>query len=249
MSKSFVATLILCAACLPAAYAAPPDDLDKLLVQKGLIARLSDTIQQATDRAGQLVSHAMDSLGVPYRLGGTTAEGGFDCSGFVRAMYQQTVGLMLPRTAAEQAAATNRIQKADLKPGDLVFFNTLRRTNSHVGIYVGDGKFIHSPRSGAHVRVESMNISYWQSRFDGARRVLQETDKADKATAAAAVDSARASAIGSGSLVMDRASPAPRTIRLGGTFGKSSSNSSGDAAAGESAARESAPRPAAGDSI
>lgn len=241
MSKSFVATLILCAACLPAAHAAPQDDLDKFLVQKGLMSRLGDTIQQATDRAGQLVSHAMQSLGVPYRMGGTSAEGGFDCSGFVRAMYQQTVGLMLPRTAAEQAAATSRIDKADLKPGDLVFFNTLRRTNSHVGIYVGDGKFIHSPRTGAHVRVESMNISYWQTRFDGARRVLQETEKATTASADAPKTTTTGS--GSGSSVIDRASPAPRTVRLGGTFGKSSSSSSQPAPA------ETAPQPSAGDSI
>ena len=238
MSKSFVATLILCAACLPAAHAAPQDDLDKFLVQKGLMSRLGDTIQQATDRAGQLVSHAMQSLGVPYRMGGTSAEGGFDCSGFVRAMYQQTVGLMLPRTAAEQAAATSRIDKADLKPGDLVFFNTLRRTNSHVGIYVGDGKFIHSPRTGAHVRVESMNISYWQTRFDGARRVLQETEKATTASA-----DAPKTTTGSGSSVIDRASPAPRTVRLGGTFGKSPGSSSQPAPA------ETAPQPSAGDSI
>ena len=215
MSKSFAASLVLFAACLPAAHATPQDDLDKLLVQKGLMARLGDTIQQATDRAGNLVSNAMQSLGVPYRMGGTSAESGFDCSGFVRAMYQQTVGLLLPRTAAEQAAATSRIEKADLKPGDLVFFNTLRRTNSHVGIYVGDGNFIHSPRSGSQVRVESMNISYWQKRFDGARRVLQETD-------AGAPVAASTTTTGTSASVIDRASPAPRTVRLGGTFGKSS---------------------------
>ena len=73
---------------------------------------------------------------------------------------------------AEQAAATQRIDKSDLQPGDLVFFNTMRRTFSHVGIYVGDGKFIHSPKPGAQVRVEDMRAGYWQTRFDGARRVL-----------------------------------------------------------------------------
>ena len=234
MSKSFVATLILCAACLPAAHAAPQDDLDKFLVQKGLMSRLGDTIQQATDRAGQLVSHAMQSLGVPYRMGGTSAEGGFDCSGFVRAMYQQTVGLMLPRTAAEQAAATSRIDKADLKPGDLVFFNTLRRTNSHVGIYVGDGKFIHSPRTGAHVRVESMNISYWQKRFDGARRVLQETETTAQGTSTTTTGSG-------GYSVIERASPAPRSVRLGGTFGKSN--------ASPAAPSEATTQPGNGESI
>ena len=108
---------------------------------------------------------------MPYRRGGNSVETGFDCSGFVRAMYEQSVGLLLPRRAEQQAAATERIDKTELQPGDLVFFNTLRHAFSHVGIYVGDGKFIHSPRPGAEVRVESMGLRYWQSRFDGARRV------------------------------------------------------------------------------
>ncbi|OQC01871.1 MAG: Murein DD-endopeptidase MepH precursor [Alphaproteobacteria bacterium ADurb.Bin100] len=113
----------------------------------------------------------MGFLGVPYKRGGTSAETGFDCSGFVRAMYEQSIGLVLPRRANEQAAATQTIDRTDLKPGDLVFFNTMRRAFSHVGIYVGDGKFIHAPRSGAQVRVEDMREAYWQTRFNGARRV------------------------------------------------------------------------------
>ena len=113
----------------------------------------------------------MGLIGVPYRLGGNSVETGFDCSGFVRAIYSQTVGKMLPRRADEQAHATEKIDRQELKPGDLVFFNTMRRTFSHVGIYVGEGKFIHAPRTGASVRVESMQTSYWARRFDGARRV------------------------------------------------------------------------------
>lgn len=116
----------------------------------------------------------MGFMGVPYKRGGNSAESGFDCSGFVRAMYQQTVGLVLPRKAEQQAAATEKIEKRDLVPGDLVFFNTMRRTFSHVGIYIGDGKFIHSPKPGAEVRVENMGESYWNRRFDGARRVSPE---------------------------------------------------------------------------
>jgi cell wall-associated NlpC family hydrolase len=114
----------------------------------------------------------MGFLGVPYRRGGNSATTGFDCSGFVKAIYEQTVGLVLPRRANEQAAATQAIDKQDLQPGDLVFFNTMKRAFSHVGIYVGDGKFIHSPKPGAEVRVEDMRGNYWQHRFDGARRVL-----------------------------------------------------------------------------
>ncbi len=227
MSKTVIATILL-AACFQSAQAAPgQDDLDKLLVQKGLVSRLSDTIQQATDRAGDLIKNAMGALGVPYRLGGTSADTGFDCSGFVRAMFQQTVGLVLPRTAADQAATTARIEKADLKPGDLVFFNTMRRSYSHVGIYMGDGKFIHSPRTGSHVRVENMNIGYWQTRFDGARRVL-------------ASDSSTRSASMSTSRVIDRDSPAPTTVRLGGLFGSKPDTDTSATVP---------PLPAAGDSI
>ncbi len=113
----------------------------------------------------------MGFLGVPYKRGGSSAETGFDCSGFVRATYEQTIGLVLPRRANEQAAATQVIDRNELKPGDLVFFNTMRRAFSHVGIYVGDGKFIHAPRAGAQVRVEDMREAYWKTRFNGARRV------------------------------------------------------------------------------
>lgn len=160
-----------------AVHAAPQqektdDELARMLADKGIIGQLKQVRQTVTERTSDLVVTAIGFLGVPYRRGGNTAESGFDCSGFVRAMYNQTVGHMLPRRAEEQAAATEKIDRDQLKPGDLVFFNTMRRTFSHVGIYVGEGKFIHSPRSGAQVRVEDMNGSYWQRRFDGARRVL-----------------------------------------------------------------------------
>jgi len=91
-------------------------------------------------------------------------------------MYQQTVGLILPRRADQQAAATQTIDQNELRPGDLVFFNTMRRAFSHVGIYVGDGKFIHSPKPGAEVRVEDMHVGYWNKRFSGARRVQGAAD-------------------------------------------------------------------------
>ena len=155
--------------------AAPPDEMGTFLSDKGLLTQLGDQIGQVrhtlTERASELVVNAMGFLGVPYRRGGNSIETGFDCSGFVRAMYQQTVGLLLPRRADQQAAATQTIEKSELKPGDLVFFNTMRRAFSHVGIYIGDNKFIHSPKPGAQVRVEDMGLAYWSHRFDGARRV------------------------------------------------------------------------------
>ena len=158
-----------------AAHAGPAstntDEIDKLLAERGLIHQISRAGQNAREKASELVVSAMGFLGVPYKRGGTSSETGFDCSGFVRAMYQQTIGLILPRTAGQQAAATEQIDPSELKPGDLVFFNTLRRAFSHVGIYVGDNKFIHSPKPGAQVRVEDMRLGYWRARFDGARRV------------------------------------------------------------------------------
>jgi cell wall-associated NlpC family hydrolase len=173
MNRWLCIFLLAASAGVQAAPAAPADDdLQHFMAEQGLLTKLEQIGQTVTDRASDLVVTAMGFLGVPYRRGGNSAETGFDCSGFVRAMYQTTIGLILPRRANEQAAATQKIDKQDLQPGDLVFFNTMKHAFSHVGIYVGDGKFIHSPKPGAQVRVENMGQSYWQRRFDGARRVL-----------------------------------------------------------------------------
>jgi len=127
------------------------------------------------ETASDLVLSAMNFLGVRYRFGGTSEETGFDCSGFTRHVFENSVGLLLPRRSSEQAQAPGllSIRQDDLKPGDLVFFNTMRSAFSHVGIYVGEGKFIHAPRTGSSVRVEDMHQDYWLRRFDGARRVPQ----------------------------------------------------------------------------
>jgi cell wall-associated NlpC family hydrolase len=157
-----------------AAHAEPPkpaDDVERFLAERGLLDHVDQFRQRVSQKASDLVVNAMGFLGVPYRRGGNTAESGFDCSGFVRAMFEQTVGLVLPRRAREQAEATQAIDRKDLQPGDLVFFNTMRQSYSHVGIYVGDNKFIHSPKPGERVRVEDMRQAYWERRFNGARRV------------------------------------------------------------------------------
>jgi hypothetical protein len=178
---------LLLALAAVGAQAAPPasaeDDVGRFMAEKRLVDRLEDVRVQmgervtqgasrAVHRASDLVVTAMAFLGVPYRRGGHSVDTGFDCSGFVKAIYEQAAGLILPRRANEQAAATQKIERGELQPGDLVFFNTLRRTFSHVGIYIGDNKFIHSPKPGAQVRVEDMGVKYWSSRFDGARRVI-----------------------------------------------------------------------------
>ncbi len=145
------------------------------LTERGLVSQISTQLgavkDKASDQAAGMVEQAMGLLGVPYRRGGNNESTGFDCSGFVRHLYEKSVGQILPRRAVDQAQATEVIDRDELKPGDLVFFNTMRRAFSHVGIYVGDGKFIHSPRAGKVVNIEDMRSAYWQKRFNGARRV------------------------------------------------------------------------------
>ena len=171
--------LLLCAAgTLRAAPEAPAGDaVLQLLQERGLLAaaervEASPMVQQMRDTASDLVMQAMNFLGVPYRRGGNSAEQGFDCSGFTRFVFENSIGLVLPRRADQQAqtAGLQSVKREELKPGDLVFFNTMRRAFSHVGIYVGEGKFIHAPRTGGEVRVEDMRASYWAKRFNGARR-------------------------------------------------------------------------------
>jgi hypothetical protein len=149
----------------------PNDDIEKFLSDKGLFEQLDNLRQNVGEKASKLVVSSMSFLGVPYRAGGTNINTGFDCSGFVRAIFEQSVGLILPRKASDQAKVTESIERTELKPGDLVFFNTMKQAFSHVGIYVGDHKFIHSPRPGYGVRVEDMRQAYWERRYNGARRV------------------------------------------------------------------------------
>jgi hypothetical protein len=143
--------------------------------------------ERMRDRTADVVLTAMNFLGVRYRRGGSSVDAGFDCSGFTRHIVQTSLGLVLPRRVDEQAGAPGlrRITREELKPGDLVFFNTLKRTFSHVGIYVGDGKFIHAPRAGGEVRVEDMGFAYWRKRFTGARRLESPAQAAVAAEPAA----------------------------------------------------------------
>lgn len=145
---------------------------------------VADQAHAVADNTSALVATAVGFMGLRYRRGGNSEATGFDCSGFVRAVYEKTAGLVLPRRAKDQAASTEVIDKAELQPGDLVFFNTMRRAFSHVGVYMGDGKFIHSPRTGEKVRVEDLHASYWKKRFNGARRVALDADATARLSAA-----------------------------------------------------------------
>ncbi len=130
--------------------------------------------ERYTNSAQDLVLKGLELVGINYRRGGTDPEKGLDCSGFVQVVFRDAVGKFLPRTAKEQSQVGDVVaDKKELKPGDLVFFNTMRRAFSHVGIYLGDNRFMHAPRTGAEVRVEDMSQSYWVKRYNGARRILE----------------------------------------------------------------------------
>ncbi|MGH8714724.1 MAG: C40 family peptidase [Casimicrobiaceae bacterium] len=120
----------------------------------------------------ELAIYALGLIGVDYRYGGDSPVHGLDCSGLVRYVFQQVTGAVLPRTSREIARLGGRVAAADLQPGDLVFFNTLKSPFSHVGIYLGDNRFIHAPHRGGEVEIAAMTQRYWRTRYQGARRLI-----------------------------------------------------------------------------
>ncbi|MBJ7265231.1 MAG: C40 family peptidase [Burkholderiaceae bacterium] len=139
---------------------------------KGLTEQVDfgDSLRERVVQAG------MEAIGTPYVFGGDDPEDGFDCSGLVSFVFKEIAGLNLPRRAIEQRAEGKNVSRAKLQPGDLVFFATTRNRArvSHVGIYIGDGKFVHAPRRGSNVKVSSMGEAYWSKRYKGARAYIEE---------------------------------------------------------------------------
>lgn len=131
-------------------------------------------VDRATASAQDAIDQAVDLLGIRYRRGGNSPEVGFDCSGFVNYVFRESLGLILPRSSREMSGSGQEVSRDELRPGDLIFFNTMRRAFSHVGIYLGDNQFVHAPRGGGRVRVEDLRQSYWVKRFNGARRIYLE---------------------------------------------------------------------------
>ncbi len=129
-------------------------------------------LKQAVDGGAEVVLRALGLLGVRYRYGGNTPDTGLDCSGLVKLVFQDTVGMVLPRRSDDMSRYGQSVAFTDLQPGDLVYFNTMRLPFSHVGIYIGERRFVHAPSSGGVVRIESLDLDYWTRRFDGARRLL-----------------------------------------------------------------------------
>jgi hypothetical protein len=142
----------------------------------GALAMAAATVKgaatQALSTAQALSSYALDLIGIRYKWGGNTPATGLDCSGLVRYVFQKVTGVTLPRTAKDMSRLGEKVAVPDLQPGDLVFFDTRRFAFSHVGIYLGDNRFVHAPRRGREVEVATLDSSFWQKRFNGARRIV-----------------------------------------------------------------------------
>ena len=131
----------------------------------------SSITAKVSEKVQEVLLNALSLTGIQYKYGGNSPETGFDCSGFVRYVFKQALNLSLPHNARAMSQIGTQVAQSQLKPGDLVFFNTLKTKFSHVGIYIGDSRFIHSPRAGKEVNVVNMKESYWASRYNGAVRV------------------------------------------------------------------------------
>jgi len=133
----------------------------------------------APSRDSDMLFHALAAAGVDYRRGGKSYQSGFDCSGLVAFVYREAYSLALPHNTQAQSELGEAVHLSELQSGDLVFFNTQRKPFSHVGIYIGEGRFIHAPKEGAVVRTENLRARYWATRFDGARRIVPMVVTAD----------------------------------------------------------------------
>lgn len=161
-----ISTLLLSAALALSSTASNATELQRKLDEP------VSFFERYTNAAQDVILQGLKMVGVSYRRGGSSENSGLDCSGFVQVVFKDSVGTLLPRTAREMSEVGQQVDTSQLKPGDLVFFNTMRRAFSHVGIYLGDNHFLHSPKPGAEVRVESMDSSYWVQRYNGARRII-----------------------------------------------------------------------------
>ncbi|MBU3577807.1 C40 family peptidase [Polynucleobacter sp. UK-Kesae-W10] len=146
---------------------------------RAYIAKVSDRFADTvTGKSEELINRAMEVIGVRYRWDSELPQSGLDGSSFVGYVFKDKLGFLLPRKSTQMSRVGKPVNRDELQPGDLVFFNTMRLTFSHVGIYVGDNKFIHSPSKGTSVRVDDLGSLYWDKRFDGARR-LDGSDNLD----------------------------------------------------------------------
>lgn len=134
---------------------------------------MGNEVSEGIQQTAKPLLKALSMIGTPYKFGGNKPEKGMDCSGFVRHVYKESSDVTLPRTAKDMSQTGEDVAESNLQPGDLVFFNTRKKPFTHVGIYAGNGEFVHaSSRRSKQVTVSHLNDTYWSSRYNGARRVL-----------------------------------------------------------------------------
>lgn len=173
----FSAALAVFCLMLSGAGAAKADDLENLIrmqasqyVQAGAQEGGGTPISRSD--ADDLIGSAMGLLGVAYRYGGSSARTGFDCSGFMQHIFSRSMQISLPRTSAEQARMGVPVGRGSLQPGDMVFFRTMGGGRiSHVGLYIGNDRFIHAPRAGKRIEIASLGNKYWNAKYATARRI------------------------------------------------------------------------------
>lgn len=171
----FLCILLALASASCAAVEPMSANIDKQVNSQALEQVSSDdNPENWSEHAREVLVNALSLTGIKYAYGGKSPETGFDCSGFVSYVFKHATSLTLPHSALAISQLGKTVPKKELQPGDLVFFNTVKTAFSHVGIYVGNNRFIHSPSAGGHVRVESMKDSYWATRFSGAQRIEQQ---------------------------------------------------------------------------
>lgn len=159
-------TLLMLALLASPVIASAGDELPSTLATQAAEDAANDN-----DALNNMAFYALSLSGTPYKYGGTSPDTGFDCSGFVGHVFRNSLGIALPRSTHEIWHIGQEISKEQLHPGDLVFYNTLRHSFSHVGIYLGDDRFVHSPSSGGSIRVDNMQEDYWRRHYNGARRI------------------------------------------------------------------------------
>jgi len=157
------------AAILPDPNVLFASDINQLIA-----AQASTAPVEPSGRVQTLIQRALALLGTPYRWGGTSPDGGFDCSGLVGYVFRSALGIELPRVSRDMANQGQPVtDRAALIAGDLVFFSRRGKRVDHVGIYVGEGRFLHAPRTGRDVQVDSLSVGYWSGKFMQARRVAE----------------------------------------------------------------------------
>ena len=168
MGRAIAIGLLALALSACAGARSTPGPVARGLDYDALIAAPARPIADVRQR---VIRTATSLLGTPYRFGGTTPAG-FDCTGYIAYVFRNAAGMNLPRRSVDQVRSGEAITPLAMQPGDLVYFRIEREKSLHVGIYLGEGRFIHAPSTNGAVNTQSLGVTYWRTRFLGARRML-----------------------------------------------------------------------------